>query len=172
VQEQMDVGATFTTTRTRPAVVAVIMTLFALALVPHEFSYTRQTLGAALFVHGLCLLCLLVAIRSWRMVLRPPAELRFTPTSLTLRRGDRELTVPWTAVGQIRIDGDVRRPWVVAWLDPTQSPTDIPASRRRDGAYRLFPVAHGQSVKKRGRKLRELRAAIMGYGRRYLDETF
>jgi len=27
-------------------------------------------------------------------------------------------------------------------------------------------------VKKRGKKLRELRAAIMGYGRRYLDETF
>jgi hypothetical protein len=115
----------------------------------------------------LCLVCLVLAVRSWRLVLRPPAELRLTPVALTVRRGDRELTVPWNAVGQIRIEGDLRRPWVVAWL---QSPVDAPVSRRRDGAYKLFPVAHGQSVKKRGQKLKEVRAAIMGYGRRYLDE--
>jgi hypothetical protein len=95
-----------------------------------------------------------------------------TPTALTLKRGGSDLTVPWAAVGQIRIDGDIRRPWVVALLDPTQSPGDVPAPRRRDGTYKLFPIAHGQSVKKRTKKLVELRAAIMGYGRRYLDANF
>jgi hypothetical protein len=148
-------------------VVAVIMSLFALALAPREFSFERETLPAELLVDLLCLVCLVLAVRSWRLVLRPPAELRLTPVALTVRRGDRELTVPWNAVGQIRIEGDLRRPWVVAWL---QSPVDAPVSRRRDGAYKLFPVAHGQSVKKRGQKLKEVRAAIMGYGRRYLDE--
>jgi hypothetical protein len=172
VQGQLDVGASFTTTRTRPAVVAVIMTLFTLALVPREFSYTQETLAVELFLQLGCLVCLFVAVRSWWMVLRRPAELRLTPAALILRRGEQELNLPWNAVGQIRIDGDSRRPWVVAWLDPAQTPPDIPAVRRRDGAYKLFPVAHGQSVKTRGRKVRELRAAIMGYGRRWLDESF
>jgi hypothetical protein len=167
VYEDPEVGATFTTGRTRPAVVAVIMTLFTLALVPQDFSYTRETLAAALFVHFLCLLCLFLAVRRWRLVLRPPSMLRLSPAGLTVRRGDRELTMPWNAVSQIRIEGDVRRPWVVAWV---QGLDDVPASRRRDGAYKLFPVAHGQSVTKRGRRMRELREAIMVHGRRYLDD--
>jgi hypothetical protein len=54
----------------------------------------------------------------------------------------------------------------------TTRPGDVPAPRRRDGTYKLFPIAHGQSVKKRTKKLVELRAAIMGYGRRYLDANF
>ena len=44
MQEQMDVGASFTTTRARPTVVAVITTLIGLALVPRDLSYTRETL--------------------------------------------------------------------------------------------------------------------------------
>ena len=172
MQEQLEVGATFTTRRTRPAIVAVIMTLLGLSLVPHEFSYDRQTIAIDLFLHAVCLLFLFLAVRSWRRVLRRPVELKLTPAALTVRRGDSELSVPWAAVGQIRIDGDFRWPWVVAWLDPAQTPADVPASRRRDGAYKLFPVEHGQSVKKRGKKLIELRGAIMAYGRRYLDETF
>ena len=171
MQEQTDVGTSFTTTRTRPAVVAVLTTLVGLALVPHELSYTRETLTIELVLHVLCLVCLVTAFRNWRVVLRRPAELRLTPATLTLRRGDRELSVPWNAVGQIRIDGDAGRPWVVAWLDPLQSPADVPASRRNDGAYKLFPVAHGRSVKHRWRELKDVRAAITGYGRRYLDAT-
>ncbi|TCO47692.1 hypothetical protein EV646_105246 [Kribbella antiqua] len=63
----------------------------------------------------------------------------------------------------------MRRPWLVAWLDPAQTPADVPARRRGDGAYLFFPIAHGQSVPKRQRQVGELRAAIMGFGRRYLD---
>ena len=169
MQEQIDVGASFTTTRTRPTVVAVCTTLVGLALVPHEFSYTRETFAIEVVLQILCLVCLVVAVRSWRVVFRRPAELRLTPTTLSLRRGGQELTVPWDAVGQIRIDGDARWPWVVAWLDPAQSPADVPASRRNDGAYKLFPIAHGRSVKHRWRELKDVRAAITGYGRRYLD---
>jgi hypothetical protein len=172
MQEQTDVGASFTTTRTRATVVAVITTLVGLALVPHDLSYSQETLKIELFLHIVCLVCLVVAVRSWRVVFRPLAELRLTPTTLTVRRGARELSVPWNAVGQIRIDGDASRPWVVAWLDPLQSPADVPASRRNDGAYKLFPVAHGRSVKHRWRELKDVRAAITGYGRRYLDATF
>jgi hypothetical protein len=131
MQQQPDVGATFTTTRTRPMIAAVISTLLFLVLTPRDFSYDRETLAIELFVDLVCLLCLLLAIRSWRRVLRRPVELRLTPTGLNVKRGDSDLAVPWNAVSQIRIDGDVRQPWVVAWL--------------------------------------ELRAAIMGYGRRYLD---
>jgi eukaryotic-like serine/threonine-protein kinase len=174
VQDQLDVGAsaTFTTTRKRPIVVAVITTLLFLGLVPRDFDYEAPSLAGELFANFLCLLCLFLAVRSWHRVLRRPVELRLTPSGLTVKRGGADLTVPWIAVGRIRIDGDIRRPWVVAWLDPTQSPVDVPARRRRDGAYKLFPVAHGQSVNKRTKKLVELRAAIMGYGRRYLDANF
>lgn len=172
MQEQTDVGASFTTTRTRPTVVAVITTLVGLALVPHDLSYTRDTLTIELVLHILCVVSLVFAVRSWRVVLRRPAELRLTPTTLTLRRGDRELSVPWSAVGQIRIDGDARWPWVVAWLDPAHSPADVPAPRRNDGAFKLFPIAHGRSVKQRWRELKDVRAAITGYGRRYLDAGF
>jgi eukaryotic-like serine/threonine-protein kinase len=88
----------------------------------------------------------------------------------SVNRGGQELTVPWAAVGHIRVGGDFRWPWVVAYLDPTFGPDQVPAARGRDGAYKLFPVGHGLSAKKRGMKLRELRAAIMGASRRYLDE--
>jgi len=171
-QQQLDVGATFTTTRKRPAVVAIIATLFFLVLVPHHYSYAMDQLVAELMMNFLSLLCLFLAVRGWRLVLRRPYELRMLPTGLTVSRGGRELTVPWNAVGQIRIEGDVRRPWVVGWLEPSQTPADLPAARRRDGAYKLFPVGHGQSVKKRGQLREELRSAIMVYGRRYLDAGF
>ena len=81
MQEQTDVGASFTTTRTRPAVVAVITTLVGLALVPHDLSYTRETLKIELFLHILCVVSLVSGVRSWRVVLRRPAELRLTPTT-------------------------------------------------------------------------------------------
>ncbi|MFI6680177.1 hypothetical protein [Kribbella sp. NPDC050470] len=171
MHEQMDAGASFTTTRRRPVVVGVITALLAYALLPRGFSYDRETFEVALFLNLVGLVCLVTAVRSWRLVLRRPAELRLTPAGLTVKRSGHELSVPWHAVGQIRIDGDLRRPWVVAWFDPGQEPSGVPAARRRDGAYLLFPVGHGQSVVRRGQKLRELRAAIIGYGRRWVDEV-
>jgi hypothetical protein len=172
-QQQLDVGTTFTTKRTRPAVVAVITTLLAYGLAPRPQSfgtYDLAHLPVLMIFSVLCLLCLLTAVRSWFLVIRRPVELRVTPTDLTVKRGGQELTVPWAAAGHIRVGGDFRWPWVVAYLDPTVGPDQVPASRGRDGAYKLFPVGHGQSAKQRGRKLRELRAAIMGSSRRYLDE--
>jgi hypothetical protein len=169
--QQLDIGATFTTTRTRPTVVAVITTLLFLVLAVHDYNYRDYPAGEVL-VNLVCLVLLIPAVRAWLCVVRRPVELRLTPAELTIHRGDRELSLPWDAIGQIRIEGDLRRPWVVAWLHPTQDRTEVPASRRRDGAYKLFPIGHGQSVKKRGQKVGELRAAIMGYGRRYLDPGF
>jgi hypothetical protein len=169
-QQQLDVGATFTTTRTRPAVLAVITSLLAYVLAPRPQDFDLAHLPLLMILSVLSLLCLLTAVRSWFLVIRRPVELRVTPTNLTVKRGGHELTVPWAGVGHIRVGGDFRWPWVVAYLDPTLGPDQVPASRGRDGAYKLFPVGHGLSAKKRGRRLRELRAAIMGSSRRYLDE--
>jgi hypothetical protein len=145
---------------------------FGLSPRPHDLAeLDLDRLPTILLLNVLCVLCLLLAVRSWFLVIRRPVELRLTATDLTVKRGGRELTVPWAAVGHIRVGGDFRWPWMVAYLDPTVSPEQVPASRGRDGAYKLFPVGHGLSAKKRGPKLRELRAAVMGYGRRFLDET-
>ena len=177
-QQQLEVGATFKTTRKRPIIVAVITTVLALALVPHDLrsfadlDYLREYLVGIVVTTILWLLCLVVAVRNWRIVLRRPVKLRLTPTGITAQRNGRDLTVAWDAVGQIRIDGDDRRPWVAAWLDPARSPDDVPLPRRSDGAYKVFPVAHGRPMKKRRTQLQELRGAITGYGRRYLDAGF
>jgi hypothetical protein len=169
--QPLEVGATFTTTRTRPTVVAVITTLLFLVLAVHDYNYRDYPAGEV-SINLACLLLLIPAVRAWLRVLRRPVELRLTPAELTMKRGDRELTIPWMTVGQIRIEGDVRRPWVVVWLDPAQTLAGVPASRRRDGAYKIFPVAHGQPMKKRTTQLGQLRGAIVGYGRRYLDPGF
>ena len=180
MQEQLDVGvgAVFTTSRKRPIIVAVITTVLFLVIVPKDVrsfadpDYIREYLIGIVITTILWLLFLVVALRNWRVVLRRPAELRLTSTGIAVRRDGRELTAAWTAVGQIRIDGDERRPWVVAWLDPALSPDDVPVPRRSDGAYKLFPIAHGQPMKRRMAQLKELRGAITGYGRRYLDGGF
>ena len=157
---QLDVGATFTTTRARPIIVAVISTLLLLVLAVHDYNY-RDYPAAEVFVNVVCLVLLIPAVRSWLCVVRRPVELRLTPAEVSIQRGGRELSLPWNAIGQIRIEGDLRRPWVVAWLHPLQDRTDVPASRRRDGAYKLLPIGHGQSVKQRGQTVGEHRAAIM-----------
>ena len=131
--QQLDIGATFTTTRTRPTVVAMITTLLFLFLAVHDYNYRDCPAGEVL-VNLVCLVLLIPAVRAWLCVVRRPVELRLTPAELTIHRGDRGLSVPWNAIGQIRIEGDLRRPWVVAWLHPTQDRTEVPASRRRDGA--------------------------------------
>lgn len=167
--QQQDVGATFATARTRQTVVAAIATLFFLwFMVTEDFRY-GEVWPAAVCVNLLELLILVTAVRAWHLVLRRPVELHLNPSELTVKRGDRQVAVPWGTVGEIRIDGDPRRPWVMARLNPTLSPDQVPAARRRDGSYRLFPIAHGRSVKKRNQQIVELRTAIMGYGRRWMD---
>jgi hypothetical protein len=175
VQLEQTIGATFTTQRRRPAIVAVVATLVFLALAPRgDFEQYKNLryLPGYLVVNVLCLICLFLAVRGWKRALRRPIELRLTPTGLTVKRGDQELAVPWNAVSQVRIDGDSRRPWLVAWLDPNLTSADVPATRRGDGGYKVFPIAHGLSVKKRQKQVGELRAALMGFGRRYLDSDY
>ena len=167
-QHRLEVTATFTTSRTRSAIVAPITSLLFLGLVPRDLDYGQYP-GAKLFVNFLCLTCLIFAVRAWRVVLRRKTELQLTPGGLTVRRSEAELSVPWAAVGQIRIDWDKNRPWVVAWLDSTITPDQVPASRRPDGSYRLFEIGQGRSTGKRVRDVERIRAAIMGYGGRYLD---
>jgi hypothetical protein len=65
--QQLDVGATFTTTRTRPAVIAGITTFFFLWMVATDsFAYGdtwTADRGAELFVNLIELLLLLAAVR-------------------------------------------------------------------------------------------------------------
>lgn len=160
-------GASFSTSRLRPAIVAPVATVLFVGLVPREFDYSRQLAGM-LFANFLCLLCLAVAVRAWILVLRPRAELRLTASGLTMTHGRRALTAPWAAVTQIRIDQRSRRPWVVVWLDPAFA-AEVPVPRRPDGSYRVLPIGRGRSKTRRIQHIGRLRAAIMGFGGRYLD---
>ncbi|WP_432885976.1 hypothetical protein ACQPYH_02600 [Kribbella sp. CA-245084] len=166
-QQQLD-GAMFTTTRRRQTIVAVISTLCLLALVPHNLDFVRDPVGW-IPVALLWLIFLVVAVRNWLYVLRKPIQLHMTPTDLRVSSGGRQATIPWYEVADIRIDGKPKRPWIVARLTPAVDPAEVPVSRRRDGSYKLFPIAHGQSTKRRLVSRQHLRTAIMANGRRYLD---
>jgi hypothetical protein len=131
--QQLDIGATFTTTRTRPTVVAVITAVLFLVLAVHDYNYRDYPAGEVL-VNLVCLVLLIPAVRAWLCVVRRPVELRLTPAELTIHRGDRELSLPWDAIGQIRIEGDLRRPWVgglaPSHAGPDRGPRVAPAGWR------------------------------------------
>jgi hypothetical protein len=168
-QQQPDVSATFTTKRTRPIVIAAICTpLFLMHVLTDDFSYDVYP-KSELFGNLVELLLLIAAVRAWPLVVRRPSELRLTPTSLTVKRGDRELTVPWPAVGHIYLHGHYSRPWVVAWLDPSINPDQVPVSRRKDGSYRLFPIGHGRTTKARNAQGAAVQQALKGFGRRWVE---
>jgi hypothetical protein len=122
-----------------------------------------------LFNNLVQLLLLIAAVRAWPLAARRPSQLRLTPTGLTVKRADRELTIPWPAIGVLYIDGHYSRPWVVAHLDPSINPDQVPASRRSDGSYRLFPIGHGRTAKKRLAQGAELQQALKGFGRRWVE---
>lgn len=168
MQQQLDFGTTFTTSRTRPAVVAVITTLLTVAMEPWHLEFGEYAAGQT-FVLALAAIFLYVAVRSWRVVLRGPIELRLTSTDLTVTRRGRRLTIPWYEVADIRIDGKPNQLWVVARLSPAVNPAGVPVSRRRDGLYKLFPVAHGRPTKRSTVSRQQLRLAIMSHSRRYLS---
>jgi hypothetical protein len=169
VQQQVqELGAIFRTSRVRAAIWAPIATFFVVGFFPRDLDYSQ---GAAwdVFFNLLCLLFLVLAVRAWIAVLRPRAELRLASDGLTIKRGHRELTAPWAAVGQIRIDWHSKRPWVLVWLDATFTPDEVPVPRRPDGSYHVLPIGAGRSTKKRTEQLNQLRTAVMGYGGRYMD---
>ncbi|MGW7682642.1 serine/threonine-protein kinase [Kribbella sp. NPDC054772] len=166
------VGATFTTSRARSAVFAAITTFLGLAFIPsnpqlqaqHPVLSTLSALVSLTFGY--------FAIRHWILVLRPKVVLRLSPEGLTVTRAYREATVPWNGVPRIRVGGDVKRPWLIAWLEPPYQ-NQLPVSHRRHhGALRLYPIAHGATHPRRVTQVNELRAALNWYAGPRHDNTY
>jgi hypothetical protein len=73
-------------------------------------------------------------------------------------------------VTRLRIVGDVRRPWLVAWLNHDAAlPTP---ARLHHGGRKLYPVAHGRSAKRRTQQLNELQAALNWYAGPLHDNNY
>ncbi|WP_433164708.1 protein kinase domain-containing protein [Kribbella sp. CA-247076] len=161
-------GATFTTTRTRPAIIATLTTFLVIGFWPRQ---TTPPDPVAATISGLvALISLYFAIRHWRLVLRRRVVLHLSPGGLTITRAYQQATVPWSAVTRLRIVGDVRRPWLVAWLDHGAT---LPApGRRHHGGYKLYPVAHERPVKRRTQQLNELQAALNWYAGHLHDNSY
>jgi len=97
-------------------VLASITTVFFLGFLPQDSAFQAQHPIAA-FLGGIVDLVLLVyAIRYWTLVLRRRVELHLSPQGLTIRRGSRQATVPWTGVTRLRVGGPRKRPWLIACL--------------------------------------------------------
>ncbi|TDW18613.1 hypothetical protein [Kribbella kalugense] len=169
MQQQVDSGTSFTTKRTRAVVVAVITTLLVVVVFqPWRLNFDDYPVFQTIFLI-LAAICLRHAVRGWYRVLRGRSELQMTPADLTMTYRGRQLTIPWSEVADIRIEGKPKTPWVVARLSPAVDRAAVPVRRRRDGSYKLFPIAHGQPSKERLQTRERLRSAIMGCGRRYLE---
>ena len=95
-QQPGPTGATFKTSRTRPAIIAAITTVLYFGL-----------------------------------------------------QGYKQATVPWTAVNRLRVGGHVRRPWLIAWLEPSYDSTLPAPGRGHHGGVRIYPMAHGATVNRR-----------------------
>ena len=169
-QVQSATGATFTTTRTRPVIIAVLATLLAAGFWPREAAAPDP--AAALFGAFVSLVSLFFAIRHWRLVLRRRVVLNLSPVGLTLTRGYHQAAVPWSAVTRIRIVGDVRRPWLVAWLDAQHQSTLPTPKRRHHGGQKIYPVAHERPVKRRNHQVNELQAALNWYAGHLHDNSY
>jgi predicted Ser/Thr protein kinase len=165
-------GAAFTTSRTRPAIIAGITTVLFLAFIQRDPQMQAQHPAATAFFGLVDLIFLYFAIRSWRLVLRRRVVLRLSPQGLTIERSYTQGTIPWNGVTRLRVGGDVRRPWLIAWLEaPYQSA--LPAPRRRHhGGLRIYPIAHGATVNRRIRQVDELRAALNWYAGRLHDNSY
>ena len=152
-------GAIFTTTRTRPAIIAVITTLLVAICMPRE-TPTPDPSGVV-FGSIATAVSLYFAIRNWRLVLRRRVVLHLSPEGLAITRGYQQAAIPWSSVTRVRIVGDVRRPWLVAWLNH-EATLPTPA-RLHHGGRKLYPVAHERSGRRRTHQVNELRAALNWY---------
>jgi hypothetical protein len=91
---------------------------------------------------------------------------------LTVERGYQQGSIPWTGVTRLRVGGDVRRPWLIAWLDAPYQATLPAPKRRHHGGLRLYPIAHGATVNRRIRQVDELRAALNWYAPHLHDNSY
>ena len=161
-------GATFTTTRTRPAIIAVITTLLAAICMPRE-TPTPDPSGVVIGSIATAI-SLYFAIRNWRLVLRRRVVLHLSPEGLAITRGYQQAAIPWSSVTRIRIVGDIRRPWLVAWLNHDVTlPTP---ARLHHGGRKLYPVAHERSGRRRTNQLNELQAALNWYAGHLHDRNY
>jgi len=165
-------GAAFRTSRARAVVLASITTVFFLGFLPQDSAFQAQHPVAA-FLGGIVDLVLLVsAIRYWTLVLRRRVDLHLSPQGLTIRRGSRQATVPWTGVTRLRVGGPRKRPWLIAWLEPPYQFTLPAPGRRHHGGVRIYPIGHGATVNQRTRQVDELRAALNWYAGRLHDNSY
>jgi len=164
-------GAAFTTSRGWPSAIAVISTLLWLGFIPQDQQMKVQHPVATALFGLVSLVFLFFAIRNWYLVLRRRVVLRLSPHGLTIERAGKPVTVPWTAITRLRITGDVRRPWLTAWLETTyQGSLPVP-HRPHHGGIRIYPIAHGATTNSRNRQLNELRAALNWYAGHLHDNS-
>jgi len=173
VHEPTQAGATFTSSRARPMTRAAIAFLIACAFAGWSSAAADQSRNwEAAVTWILAVIAAIVAIRNIRLGCRRRVELHLLPQGLSLARGYQEASVPWSAVTRLRIVGDVRRPWLVAWLDAHHQAT-LPTTRRRHhGGHKIYPIAHERSVKRRAHQLNELQAALNWYAGHLHDSNY
>lgn len=165
------VGASFATSRARPAVFAAITTFVGLGFIPSDPRVQAHPALATLY--GLIsLTAFYFAIRHWILVLRPKVVLRLSPQGLTVIRAYREATIPWYGVSRLHVGGDSKRPWLIAWLEPPYQ-NQLPVSHRRHhGGLRIYPIAHGATHTHRRTQVNELRAALNWYAGHLHDNSY
>ena len=166
MEEQTD--AKFSASRVRSAIAAPIATLLALGFVPRDFDLGEYP-ALTVILDLMFVVFLYVAVRSWIVVFRGPVNLRLAADGMTMRRGRRELTLPWAEVSLVRIVWKSKIPWVVVWLDRAVPAEQVPVRPGPDGSYRVLPIGRGRSVKRRMKQAARFRAASMAYGGRYID---
>ncbi|HET6739730.1 MAG TPA: PH domain-containing protein [Kribbella sp.] len=162
--------ARFRTSLLRSVVVAPVASFLTYGFAPRQVSLDPYPVLTVIF-DVMCVLFLVAAVRAWIVLLRGRSELRLTGEGLTIRRGRRELSLPWDSVGKVRVDWQSKTPWVVVWLHSSVAPEQVPVPRRSDGSYRVLPIGRGRSMKSRLRQLGEFRSAGMAYAGRYVDVT-
>ncbi|OLF11112.1 hypothetical protein BLA60_14040 [Actinophytocola xinjiangensis] len=93
----------------------------------------------------------------WRL-LRPRRRLQVSPTGLTVRHGRRTHHLPWSTIARTHITNDHYRPWLLVTPAPGTPPWEL--GPPIDGAYRAYPIAHGESRLSRSRQRADLRDAL------------
>lgn len=162
--------ARFSASRWRSMAVAPIATVLAVGFAPRDLDLDRY--GAFSVVADVFfLLCLAAAVRAWIVVLRGRDGLWLTADGVRLKRAKRELSVPWDAVGLVRIDWKSKTPWVVLRLADAVPSDQVPVRAEPDGSYRVLPLGHGRSMKSRMKQIGKFRVAGMTYGGRYVNVT-
>ncbi|MFF0266495.1 hypothetical protein [Kribbella sp. NPDC004536] len=164
--------AKFSASRVRSVITAPIATLLALALLPRDFFDLSKYPVTTVILDVLFVVFLYVAVRTWIVVIRGPVNLRLAADGLTMRRGRRELTLPWADVSLVRISWKSKVPWVVVWLAEAVPADRVPVRAERDGSYRVLPIGRGRSVRRRMKQAAGFRTEIMGYAGRYIDVSW